>query len=129
MMPSAPMSVAFWMLDSNASGMRTIGAAPTLAPGAGGRRILRGRQEDHGRDGEEDRDRKTRSKHKDLGLKCAAHYGAFRVSVALKFSVLATIALYASVFAQTARSQEILVRSSFFPSSAAAALALLGLAL
>ena len=29
MMPSAPMSVAFWMLDSNASGMRIIGAAPT----------------------------------------------------------------------------------------------------
>ena len=29
MMPSAPRSVAFWMLDSNASGMRTIGAAPT----------------------------------------------------------------------------------------------------
>ena len=33
-MPSAPRSVAFWMLDSNASGMRIIGAAPTLGHAA-----------------------------------------------------------------------------------------------
>ena len=94
------------------------GRATSLAAGAGRRRILRGRQEHHGRDGQADRDRKARSRHRDLGLKCGAHYGAFRVSVALDYrfpsesmtrrrlaiALAVPVAVFASLFAQTTKS-------------------------
>jgi hypothetical protein len=37
-------------------------------------------------------------------MKRGAHYARFRVSVALELSIFVTIALYATAFAQTAKS-------------------------
>src|SRR4029079_2262756 len=71
--------------DWRAPRRRTTAAsrrATSLGAGAGRRRLLRGGQEHHGRDGQADRDRKAWSRHWDLGLKCAEHYGVFHVSVA-----------------------------------------------
>src|SRR3954471_9830126 len=88
-LPAPPAVVGFprrqRAADRRAPGRRTTTASGRAAPlgaGAGWRRILRSRQEHYGGDGQAERDRKAGSEHGNLGVKCAGHYGAFRVSVA-----------------------------------------------